>query len=319
MNLTVSVIIPVFNGENFISRAIDSVLHQSVPVFEIIVVNDGSTDGTAAQLLRYQDKVKILTIANGGVSNARNTGIEASCGDYIAFLDADDVWDKDKIKLQLEVFAQYADVGFCCSNFMNFNSYLGKEVEHFSILENDADFVLDQPLVVSAFQNLIKINFVGTCSNVMINKAVLKQTGLFNVNYKQAEDYDLWLRCALVTQFVLQSRPLVVKKTHDTNLTNNFLETLLCHEQVLINLRNNPVAQSNINQINAHFLHALAAVRYEIGNHFYERNLKLDAFQYYLRGWLTIFSYKNSQLFLYYAGRKLLRTISFGFIRNHSK
>ena len=103
----ISVIIPVYNGEKYIEKTISSVLSQTESRFEIIVVNDGSTDGSLPLLesleRRYPDNLVVLTGTNGGVRNARNTGVNAAKGNYIAFIDQDDLWAPEKLKEQLEL------------------------------------------------------------------------------------------------------------------------------------------------------------------------------------------------------------------------
>ncbi len=316
MSNRISVVIPVYNGEAFIARALKSVLEQSVKPFEIIVVNDGSKDKTADELAAFGNQITVISIANGGVSNARNLGIKACHGDSIAFLDADDVWFKDKLKKQLNVFERYPEVGFTCCNYEVYNSYLKLKVNHFSVFEKEKDIIYDQPLIASALEVLVKQNFVGTCSNVLVRREVLEKVGLFNTSYKQAEDYDLWLRCALVTRFVLQSEAMLEKKTHDANLTNNFLETLLFHENVLINFYSNAQAKSQIEIIKDKYLSALALVRYEIGNLFYESKQPVSAFKYFFLGMITSLTIRNFILFNKFFFRKLIRTVSFGLLRN---
>lgn len=316
MHTKVSVIIPVYNGEHFISRAIQSALSQSVKPFEVIVINDGSIDGTAEKLASFGKGIKVLTIPNGGVANARNMGIKASSGEIIAFLDADDVWFEDKLKSQLAVFEHYPEVGFCCCDFA-FSPERSKPMErHFSRIENNGDINFDEPLMHPALDVLIKRNIVGTCSNVAVRRKILDQVGLFNTSFKQSEDYEMWLRLALVTKFVLLSAVLLEKNTHETNLTNNFLETSLCHEKVLMNLKVNGFSGGQSSRLETQYRSAIAKVRYEIGNLFYEANQKGQAFQYFFLGLGSNWTLANFQLFSYYFSRKLVRTISFGIIRS---
>ncbi|MEQ1622917.1 MAG: glycosyltransferase [Methylococcales bacterium] len=315
--MKVSIIIPVFNGEAFITRAIQSALNQSLNPFEIIVINDGSNDGTLEELAAFRNKIKVISIPNGGVSNARNKGILASSGDLIAFLDADDIWYENKLKQQVAIFEKFPDVGFSCCDFTYTTGNSNAILNHFARFKNDGDIDFDEPLKSSALEVLIKHNFVGTCSNVMIRRDVLNQVGLFNTNYKQAEDYDLWLRCALVTKFVLQFEALLEKKTHDANLTNNFLETLLFHEKVLLSLQSNTQAKVQIIKIQDQYLRALALVRYDIGNLFYEANQRIKAFEYFFCGLHTAYTTANIKSFIYFFGRKFIRTLSFGLVRNN--
>jgi glycosyltransferase involved in cell wall biosynthesis len=315
MSNKISVVIPVYNGETFIGRAIQSALDQSEKPFEIVVVNDGSKDSTAEKLAAFGNAITVISIPNGGVSNARNLGIKACHGELIAFLDADDVWYTDKLKLQLDIFERYSEIGFCCCNYEFFSVKTNVVSSHFSQFENDAGLVFDNPLPDS-LSSLVLRNIVGTCSNVMIRQQVLERVGLFNVNYKQSEDYDLWLRCALETRFYLMSAVLLEKKSHDSNLTNNFLETLLFHEQVLVNIRLNEAAKRQIETISDKYFTALALVRYEIGNLFYEYKQPVSAFKYFFLGMITSLTVNNFILFNKFFFRKLIRTVSFGLLRN---
>jgi len=314
MTMRITVIIPVYNGERFIARAIDSVLAQSYPVHEVVVVNDGSVDRTAELLSGYGNRIHTITIPNGGVSHARNVGIAVSTGEIVAFLDADDVWDVNKTELQAALFRKYTDVGFCCCDYLVFNEYLQKEVTHFSSFNDWNDLHLDHPLQQEAFALLIKENLVGTCSTVAIRKSVLNECGGFDEGLRQAEDYDLWLRCALQTEFVFSSTVLVTKVTHENNLTANVIEMCLCHEQVLLATYHN--CSSYIKRHELQDLHAtaLAAKRYQIGNAYFEAGSAGHAFRYYGKGLRSSWSVSNVLLFLGCVARKTVRMLSGGLI-----
>jgi glycosyltransferase involved in cell wall biosynthesis len=316
MNSTVSVIIPVYNGALFIARAVQSALDQTYPPHEVIVVNDGSVDDTMSVLSVFGQKIKVISIQNGGVSNARNVAIRASSGEFVAFLDADDIWHRDKLKRQMAAFNEDLNVGFCCCDYSVLYKHIGRIVNHFSIIECAKNISYDTPLKTDPFEILIKDNFVGTSSNVIIRRSVLDTTGLFNVAYRQAEDYDLWLRCALVTDFMILSACLVEKKSHDGNLTNDFLDTLLCHERVLMAIRADSEAMLRRGSRWQTSQFALAKTRYQIGNLLFEAGQESKAFFYYLKGLLTWKSFANFRQFSYYVSRKMVRLISFGLVRN---
>jgi len=316
MTKRISVVIPVYNGANFIANAIDSVLNQTIKPYEIIVVNDGSTDDTANQLAKFQNLITVLSIPNGGVSRARNLGVQTSKGDFIAFLDADDVWYENKLASQMEMFQRFPEVGFMCCNYVWFSNSVKAKVKHFSPFENQEAILFDQPLQASPFEILLKDNIVGTCSNVIIKREVLDRVGLFNVSYKQSEDYDLWIRCSLATKVVLQSSVLLEKKTHDSNLTNNFLETLIYHEQVLINLQTNIQTKPHVEHVQSKYQSAVAAIRYQIGNLYYEVDKPVMAFAYFFKGLGTDLTVNNLKMFCHFFSRKLIRTLSFGLIKN---
>ena len=120
MSCPVSCVIPVFNGERFLAAAIDSVLAQSLSEIEIIVVDDGSTDGTRDVLDRFGARVVYIHQANAGPASARNNGIRHASGEFIAFLDSDDLWHPEKTVIQLSRFATRANLAICTAHMQNF-------------------------------------------------------------------------------------------------------------------------------------------------------------------------------------------------------
>ena len=116
----ISCIVPVYNGENYLAEALDSILDQSYRPLEIIVVDDGSTDGTAQVGARYADQITYLHQPNRGPAAARNRGIRAAKGEFLAFLDADDLWVKDKLSYQMSKFEARPELEMCVSHVKNF-------------------------------------------------------------------------------------------------------------------------------------------------------------------------------------------------------
>ncbi len=116
----VSCIIPVFNGERFVAESLDSALEQTYGPIEIVVVNDGSTDGTKAVLDRYGERIKVIDQANAGATAARSVGVEASSGSLLAFLDQDDLWLPEKTEMQIERLAARPGAGICTCMIENF-------------------------------------------------------------------------------------------------------------------------------------------------------------------------------------------------------
>lgn len=234
--MPISVVIPVYNGERHIGKALESVLAQTMPAAQIIVVNDGSKDGTAAVLDRYAGRIEVITIPNGGVSRARNAGLARVTSDWIALLDADDVWVPGKLEAQARMLRAHPGVEFTCCNYLLGAPGVPASFTHFDHLVRHREPFFDKALP-SPYALLLEENVVGTCSNVMFSRRLLEQVGPFDVELKQSEDFELWLRMALVTDFVLQSDVLLEKITHETNLTNRFHETLHYHERVLVDFR----------------------------------------------------------------------------------
>ena len=279
MSVTFSVVIPVYNGAAFIADTVRTVLAQTCRDFELIVVNDGSRDDTLGQLAQFGDAIRVISIPNGGVSNARNVGIAASEGKLIAFLDADDLWSPDKLAVQLALLERHPEVGFLACNYTVIDHSIGGPVAHFAQFRGDPDIVFDT-VINDPLKALVKANFVGTCSNVVIRREVLARAGQFDPRYRQAEDYDLWLRCADVGPFLLQSQVLVDKTSHETNLTNNFVETLQCHERVLVALLDSPLVGKRPALAPA-VRHEIVSLRYDIGHRMFNRGQSRTGFGYY--------------------------------------
>jgi glycosyltransferase involved in cell wall biosynthesis len=271
MTVSVSVVIPVYNGAAFIASTINSVLCQTYKDYEIIVVNDGSKDDTLIELNKFENLISVINIPNGGVSNARNIGILASKGEMIAFLDADDQWYPKKLELQLAVMNSNSAIGFCCCNYVSLDRFSGVATYHFDQFKNDLEIVLDKVMTPSVVEKLItKGNFIGTASNVIVRRDVLEKTGLFDTRFKQAEDLDLYIRCAMETQFFLMSEALLEKKSHENNLTNNLIETFLCHETVLATLMQSEMVKTSP-QLKKSIRRGVAGARYLIGNEYFHR------------------------------------------------
>lgn len=307
MHVTLSVIIPVFNGAKFIAKTVQTALDQTYENYEVIVVNDGSTDETLAKLTPFLDSIRVISIPNGGVSNARNTGILASIGEYVAFLDADDLWYPEKLKQQIEAMKANPGVGLCFCNYAT-RSQLGHKTVHFDQFKDNKKLKLNCTMAESSFEELIKGNFVGTCSNVIVRRDVLDRTGLFDTRLRQAEDYELWIRCALDTKFLSMSKVLLTKTTHETNLTNNLTETWQCHERVLEML-----LQGEITKTRAHLIplvkKELAKVRYLIGNRLFHHDELSKCFYYFHAGLRSDWSLTNFYTFWFHASRKLGRLV----------
>lgn len=116
----ISCIVPVYNGERFVAEAIDSIISQTYAPIEVVVVNDGSTDGTAEVLGRYGDRIRVIHQENAGQATARNVGLEASTGPLVAFLDADDLWVPEKLARQMEWMEEHPEAWLCGCLMQNF-------------------------------------------------------------------------------------------------------------------------------------------------------------------------------------------------------
>lgn len=190
--MKVSIVIPLYNKAPHIARAIDSVLSQSIQDFEVIVVDDGSTDGSAEVVMKYQDsRIVLIRKANGGVSCARNTGISLASSNYIAFLDADDEYLPNFLHTILELWHRFPEAGLYATNYL---CCLDGSVEHnkFENVRNlrNGEILFDYFCVAT-------INQPVCSSAVMVPKQVLNKIGGFPIGVNKGEDLHTWVQIAL--------------------------------------------------------------------------------------------------------------------------
>ncbi len=205
----VSVVIPVYNGEAFVGQAIESVLAQTWPHLELIVVNDGSTDGSAEVIGRYRDRLVLVEQSNQGVAAARNAGMQRAKGDFVALLDQDDWWRPEKLARQVPLLAANPRVGL-----------VHTAVDHYDQTRQQWVGPLNpqakpERLVGQCFRQLLLDNQIYN-STVLLRRAALEQVGLCDLSIRgnTVQDYDLWLRIARHWELAFVPEPLVVFRIH---------------------------------------------------------------------------------------------------------
>lgn len=206
----VSVIIPVFNCEKYIKYAIDSVLRQTYDSYELIVVDDGSTDGTLDIITEY-DGITVLVKPNGGTSSALNTGIKSSKGNWIKWLSADDVLFDNYLEVMMKN-ARDDRINYC--NYERINEY-GEFIKNFiEPIERNNKTNKEQ------FDELMRY-FYGNGSSSLIHKSIFDKIGLFDDSLKHSEDYDFWLK-ASKNGIIFELIPEILLKyrVHPEQLTN---------------------------------------------------------------------------------------------------
>ncbi len=178
----VSVVIPAYNAERFIVETVNSALNQTYQDLEVIVVDDGSKDGTVAALAQFGNRIRVHQQANGGVAKARNTGVSLARGTYIAFLDADDLWLPQKLERQLTSTAP-----------MSYTDRLNiGERGHLPELHSEIKPMRGGDLFVPLMREQ---NFI-TSTSVMLRRALFEKMGGFYTGLNGTEDWDLWIRIA---------------------------------------------------------------------------------------------------------------------------
>lgn len=189
----VSVVIPCYNNASFVTASVNSVLSQDYPNIEVIVVDDGSRDNSVEVLEQFGDKIRLIQQPNQGPAAARNTGLQAAQGHYIAFNDSDDFWLPGKLTAQVAHLEQHPDIGLCFCRWAVWQQDIpfADMVQRYAAdsASTDADPHYSGWLYIP----LLKESVIHTITAV-VRRDVLLDVGFFNADYRIGEDYDLWIR-----------------------------------------------------------------------------------------------------------------------------
>ncbi len=205
---TVSVIIHTYNNEKFIAETVESVLNQIYKDYEIIVVDDGSVDDTRDALLPYMQKIRYHYKENGGIASAKNAGISLSQAGFIAFLDHDDLWVPDKLKIQMECFNENPQVGLVYAKYTSFRD--GKELRTKP----------EKGYYGWIFKELLAKSFIQT-STVVVKRECLNAVGPYDESFSLGDEYDMFLRISKKFQCGFVDKGLTRYRVHDTNASKN--------------------------------------------------------------------------------------------------
>jgi glycosyltransferase involved in cell wall biosynthesis len=217
----ISIVIPAYNAEHTILETIASVRQQTFADFELIVINDGSTDRTLDLLKTIEDdRLKVFSYSNGGVATARNLGICKSTGEFIAFLDADDLWADDKLELQLAALKEHPSAGLAYSWTYNISE------------EGKLLYPLEPTFSGAVYADLLLWNFLSNGSNPLIRRQAIESVGEFRAPTTTA-DWDYWLRIAANWDFVLVAKHHVFYR-HLSNSMSTKIDKM--KEEILITL-----------------------------------------------------------------------------------
>ena len=209
---TISVIIPTYNYARFIRAAIDSALCQTYPPEEVIVVDDGSTDETPAILAAYGDRIRVYRRNNGGVAAARNTGIAVARGDYLAFLDSDDIWEPRKLELQIARFEADSAVGLVHCGSETFDDE-GRTLQ--------VSLHGMEGWVAHAMLRLDREVITAPGSGIIVPKRVAEEIGAFDERMPPSEDWDFCYRIAVRYPVAYVSEVLVRYRLHSAGIHLN--------------------------------------------------------------------------------------------------
>ncbi len=217
MRKSVSVVIPAYNGQKYLQEAIESALSQTVAPFEIILVDDGSRDDTSRIAGKFEKHLRYIYQENKGAAGAYNTGIRNATGEFVAFLEQDDVWLPRKLEAQLEHLLRHETCGavFCPVEFL----YTEAPSKSYSL-----DY--QAPAGEYGFADFFARNQILNCSSVMARAAVLTRAGSLREDMRLAFDYDLWLRISHEHSVCCLGEPLVKYRIHSDNISQDSNELM---------------------------------------------------------------------------------------------
>jgi glycosyltransferase involved in cell wall biosynthesis len=204
----VSVIIPCYNGEAFLKDAVESALAQTYDRVEIVVVDDGSTDGSAEIARKFP--VRYVRRPNRGLTASRNLGIRESLGSYIIFLDADDRLKPDAVESGLRILSQRPE----CAMAVGDHLFISEDGSHLADSQKDCIAALH-------YEALLKSNFIEMISSVVFRRSVLDAVGGFDTGLRVAEDYELYLRIARVYPICCHPAVVAEYRMHHSNVSHN--------------------------------------------------------------------------------------------------
>jgi glycosyltransferase involved in cell wall biosynthesis len=219
----ISVVIPVYNGEKTIRQTLESVLNQTFTDFEVIVINDGSQDATLEIVANIADpRLKVFSYPNAGQAASRNRGLSQARGEFIAFLDADDLWTSDKLEAQLRVLQEnpQAAVAYSWSDCIDESGNFLREASHRTV---NGD----------VYAKLLLTDFLDNGSNPLIRRQAITEVGGFDESLPPAEDWDMWLRLAARYHFVAVPYPQVLYRQSANSESSNVLRLELACLRVI--------------------------------------------------------------------------------------
>lgn len=207
----VSVIIPVYNSGPLLAETLQSVLSQTHNRLEIVVVDDGSTDRTTLETLhRHRSSIHLIQQPNQGVASARNTGLRSACGDYIAFIDQDDLWAPEKLEVQLALAAQHGESGMIVCDGVQFD---GDRIISERLIDEPLALHLSSSAsgVISGdfYAEVLECNPASCPAQTLMPRRVCERIGPITVNANEPEDWDYMLRIAALYPITLHRHPLV--------------------------------------------------------------------------------------------------------------
>lgn len=207
----VSVVIPAYNAMTYLPQTLDSVMRQTFTDFEVLIINDGSKDNIIQWVSEITDpRVKLISHENQGLPGARNTGIAHAQGEYIAFLDADDLWESTKLEKQIQCFEEHLEAGVVYTWTLLVDEY-GKPTGRIFASQAEGN----------VWRQLLETDVISNGSSAMIRKDCFDIVGVFDRTLTSAEDLDMWLRIAVHYPFAVVKEPLTLYRQYSNSMSKN--------------------------------------------------------------------------------------------------
>lgn len=255
----VSVIIPTYNAGNHLPATIDSVLGQTAKDIEVIVIDDGSTDNTKEIIKPYLNRINYIYQQNRGPSSARNRGISCVKGDYIAFLDADEIWIREKLEIQLNFLGENPEYAMVYTDLLRVDK---KKNLTFPFLKGriaaKSGYI---------FKELITNNFIPT-TTVVAKRECFDRVGLFDESLRSVEDRDMWLRIAQEYKIGFIETPTVIAEVHDAGLSSDREEAL--KSQIYVIKKYGKVSDAETHQL---IISTLSSLYFQLGYFYFDKGL----------------------------------------------
>jgi glycosyltransferase involved in cell wall biosynthesis len=259
-----SVIIPTYNRAHLVGATLRSVCAQTFPQFEILVVDDGSTDGTEELLAGLRDRVVYRRVAHGGASAARNAGLEMARGEYVAFLDSDDLWDPRFLEATVGALIAAPRAGFVYCDYSIFDGVIDEQgsTQVRCLKEHEK-------LRGNLFAALLRTDFLCT-GGLLVRRDCFGQIGIFDPALPVAQDWDLWLRLALRYEAGYVDEPLLKVRSHTEQISRDGAQVHADNVRIMGKLRREhgpevapylPIVQRNL----ARSYRALAGCQWRAG------------------------------------------------------
>ncbi len=291
---------PAFNAEKTISYSIKSVLDQSFDEWELLIINDGSTDGTLDVISKFKDsRIKLINQINQGVAAARNSGLRIATGEYVAFLDADDLWLPSKIQTQISIFSKSEnDLGLVYSRYRGFK-----------FRATDSFSMVTEPINIhkNDHYKLLVSNYIATLT-VMMRRDIVFDIGYFREDLRGTEDWDYWIRVSKLYKLKKIDQELALYRISAGSLSSNKIAH--ANEELKVLKTHLPGEDGMLGNIihMAYLFWLIKAMKH---------HLFTFHFKYFFRCLLSILILKNSYPKNYFI--LLLWIINHSYIRNLSK